>query len=258
MDLVHLYKYGRIDRQCEERAEKIFATPQLWFSSPADLNDPFECRPQIRCGSTQEKVMDFLVRMIRRNHPYLSEDGATAEAASIYLHGGHLHPETWVTVRQLIVDDLAQNIGLYCLSEVNDEILMWSHYADNHRGYCLMFAATDMTPFFGTAQQVTYSESLPVVDIANDSPHEKSEKTLLTKFCDWGYEKEWRIVDHESGSGLHSYPPELLVGVIFGAQMPTGDRAKIRGWLRLREHPVSLYEAVLSDQHFRVEIRHIE
>ena len=236
----------------------LFATPQLWFSSLASLNDPFECRPQITCGGSREMVMEFLVRMVSKNHPYLSRDGVTAEAAAIYLRGDHLNPEIWVTVRQQVIDDLMQSISLYCLSEVNDEILMWSHYADKHRGYCLMFAATDETPFFGEAQRVIYSENLPVIDIVNDTAHDKATKTLLTKCVDWKYEKEWRIVNYELASGWHSYPPELLVGVIVGARMPTEDRARITGWLRRREHPVKLFEAVQSDRHFRVGIRPID
>ncbi len=258
MSPAHLYKYGRINRQCEERAEKLFTTPQLWFSSPADLNDPFECRPQITCGGSREDVINFLVKMIRRNLPYLSEDSVTAEATAIYLSGSHRHPETWVTVRQSIVDDLAQRIALCCFSEVNDDILMWSHYADMHHGYCLKFAATDETPFFGEAQQVTYSASLPVVDIVDDSANDKAAKVLLTKCIDWKYEREWRIVNYKSGVGPHEYPAELLVGVIFGARMPAGDRAKIRGWLGRRRHPVGVYEALQSDRDFRVEIQRVE
>jgi hypothetical protein len=251
----YLYKYGRIHRQCKERSEKLFAMPHIWFSSPAELNDPFECRPWINGEGTRDQVVDFLVRMFKKNFPHWSEQAVIAEAATAYLEGRQLQPEVWEGFRQELVATLDQSIGIYCLSAVCDELLMWSHYADEHRGYCLMFEGADATPFFGNAQQVVYSSELPAINVFSDAQYEQATKALLTKYCGWSYEKEWRIVDHDQGSGARSYPSELLVGVIFGARMPACDRSMIRGWLRGRPTPVKFYEAVQSERHYRVEIR---
>lgn len=258
MSIQHLYKYGCIKKLCEERTEKLFTTPTLWFSSPAELNDPFECRPWMSGDGTPDQVMAFLVRMFRKNLPYSDEETVRANAAACYLEGRHWHPETWKQIRVDLVSDFEKHVGLYCLSEVNDEILMWSHYADEHRGYCLIFEASDSTPTFGTAQRVTYSEDLPEIDVFTDPPHAVANKALLTKNGGWTYEKEWRIVDHDTGPGIHNYPVSLLSGVIFGARMPNEDRAKIRGWLRRREHEVQLYEAIQSDRNFKLEVREFD
>lgn len=258
ISIQHLYKYGCINKLCEERTEKLFTTPTLWFPSPADLNDPFECRPWISGDGTPDQVMAFLVRMFRRNLPYSDEETVRANAAACYLEGRYRHPEIWNQVRAGWVSTLEKSVGLYCLSEVNDEILMWSHYADEHRGYCLIFDASDSTPTFGTAQPVTYSKDLPAIDVFSDPPHAVANKALLTKYDGWSYEKEWRIVDHDTGPGSHNYSVELLSGVILGARMPTEDRAKIRKWLRQREHEVQLYEAIQSDRHFKLEVRVID
>lgn len=59
---------------------------------------------------------------------------------------------------------LSQQIGILCLSEKPDDILMFSHYAKHHTGICLKFEATDDTEFFGAAQQVNYRSEYPVVD----------------------------------------------------------------------------------------------
>ena len=37
--------------------------------------------------------------------------------------------------------------GIYCLSAVPDHILMWAHYADGHRGFCLQFLNNINDPF---------------------------------------------------------------------------------------------------------------
>jgi hypothetical protein len=170
--------------------------------------------------------MDSLVRMFRRNFPHWPEETVMTEAATSYLEGRHCRPEVWEGFRQELIDTLNRSIGIYSLSAVKDEILMWSHYADEHRGYCLMFEASDTTPFFGAAQEVHYSEALPAITPYSDTDLEKAAKAMLTKYCGWSYEREWRIVDHESGAGLRDYPAALLVGVIFGARMSPRDRAQ--------------------------------
>ena len=38
------------------------------------------------------------------------------------------------------------NIGILCLSEVRDSILMWGHYTDSHQGFVIGFDSDQ--PFF--------------------------------------------------------------------------------------------------------------
>ena len=54
---------------------------------------------------------------------------------------------------------------------------------------------------------------------------------FLTKFDGWRYEEKYRIVDHQAGAGLHTYPAELLKSVTFGMRMPQDERQKVRQWL---------------------------
>ena len=245
-----LYKYGWVN----EHAESVFATPTIWFSSPSSLNDPFECRPWFTFDGSQGQIVDVLTRALRRNNPCLAPHDATAHAVSIFLEGRHRDPKTWENLRNDVVARLGEDIGLYCLTKTNDNILMWSHYAQNHQGYCLEFEATDFTPVFGESQEVTYAKEFPVVDFFN-TPHDKQvDLTFLTKFIGWEYEEEYRVIDHEAGSGLHTYAPEFLRSVTFGMRMPETDRQKIRGWLKNRGHDVKTYEASIHERDFKVVI----
>ena len=135
---------------------------------------------------------------------------------------------------------------------------MWSHYSQDHQGYCLEFEATDSTPVFGEAQEVKYAAELPVVDSFNTPKDKQIDLVFLTKYVGWSYEEEWRIIDLEVGPGLHEYPAELLRGVIFGLRMPAVDRAKIRAWVQKRGPVVRFFEAVKNDPHFAIEVRQIE
>ena len=90
----------------------------------------------------------------------------------------------WEQTRRGMIKRFSERIGLYCLSQVNNSILMWSHYAQDHQGYCLQFEATDFTPAFGAEQQVRYAEDLPSVDIFTPT-EDQVDQIFTTKFSGW-------------------------------------------------------------------------
>lgn len=184
----------------------------------------------------------------------MAPNDVTANAVSIFLEGRHRDPKTWENLRNDVIVRLGEDIGLYCLTKANNNILMWSHYAKNHKGYCLEFEATDLTPVFGESQEVSYAKEFPVVDFFNTPRDKQVDLIFLTKFIGWEYEDEYRVVDHQAGSGLHTYAPELLRSVTFGMRMPKSDRQRIRGWIKSRGHEVKVYEASIDDREFKIVI----
>jgi hypothetical protein len=253
MAVESLFKYGRLN----EYSEAAISTPTVWFSPPAQLNDPFECRPWFTFNGSPDEIVKSIARELLQYRPELTADNAKAQAVGIFLEGRHRAPNTWKGLRQNVVATLGQKIGLYCLSEHNDSILMWSHYAADHSGYCLEFEATGHTPFFGAAQQVKYGTGFPVVDFFTTPKEEQVDLIFLTKFEGWSYEGERRIVDHDTGPGIREYPPELLQSVTFGLRMPEANRETIRAWVKRRGHAVKFFEAQRHDQQFKIVVREI-
>lgn len=245
-----LYKYGGMTHYTEE----TISLSKVWFSAPAQLNDPFECRPWFEFNHTDDQLVEGLARQLRRQDPNLTSHGATARAVAIFLKGRHRDPKTWEALRNDLVATLARDIGLFCLSQDDTSILMWAHYAKEHTGYCLGFEATNYTPFFGAAQRVGYSDNLSIVDSFNSLPEKIVNQIFLTKFSGWHYEKEWRIVDHDAGPGLRFYPPELLKSVTFGLRTPEVDRRKLREWVERRGHDVVFRECVMNDRQFKIQV----
>ena len=254
MTVQHLYKYGTIN----EYSECLFTIPSVWFSPPIQLNDPFECRPYFTFEGNRDQIIEALKRVLRQHNPASGNDEITAIATSIYLEGRHKSPETWEELRNHLLQYLTNNIGLYCLSSKPNDILMWSHYGSGHSGFCLKFEATDNTPFFGGAQEVQYSKDFPSIDYFNTPKNEQVDLVLLTKFQGWSYEREWRIIDHDSGPGLKEYPSELLTGVIFGIKMTPENKNKIRDWITRSGRDVIFYQAELNEKKFAIEIQQTE
>ena len=247
----HLFKYCRLNA----RAEQLVSSSELWFSAPAKLNDPFECRPWLEFAHTDQQLVDGLARQLRRQNPKMTPHTATANAVGIFLEGRHRNPEMWNALRDDLITRLTNEIGVYCLSEHNDSILMWSHYAEDHTGFCLGFEATPYTEFFGPAQKVLYSDELPHIQSFDMSPERQVDKIFLTKFSGWSYEDEWRIINHDTGPGLYSYPPELLKSITFGIRTSNEHRSKIRNWAATRSHQVQFLECVQGDRQFKIQVR---
>src|SRR5262249_53331053 len=56
---------------------------------------------------------------------------------------------------------LDQSFGVLCLSECPDDILLWSHYADSHRGLCLEFDVAGYSEVFPRLHAVKYQDEYP-------------------------------------------------------------------------------------------------
>lgn len=87
---------------------------------------------------------------------------------------------------------------ILCLSKNNDNILMWGHYAYNHKGFVIGFDRNYR--FFKGAFKVYYSDSIPKLGdgilydflIQKNETLEELRKIFLTKSKLWEYENEYR------------------------------------------------------------------
>lgn len=90
-------------------------------------------------------------------------------------------------------NDFHNTIGLLCFSESWQNPVLWSHYADKHRGICLGLDIPDKY-----AIPVDYSRNrIPVAFKDNDPEQGLSpdfvKEMLHTKYEHWAYEKERRM-----------------------------------------------------------------
>lgn len=151
-----------------------------------------------------------------------------------------------------IFGERLSRVGICSLSEVGDNVLMWSHYADSHRGVCLRFSKpARVDKDFYLASKVRYSTDRPVVHVMRHSEEEWVTGSLLTKAEEWGYEREWRQFDL-NGPGFHPFRPGLLDAVILGALITPEHEELVSGWVRARRPSTRLLRAKFDIHHFRL------
>ena len=252
-----LYKY----RSFDARSISMLANDQIYFASPLDFNDPFDCVAHEHMFETPyPESLELLARL----HPDVSPEAITRENTEHLIEAISQHPE----VNQIIIEqkkalqELTTKLGVLALSARNDSILMWSHYANYHKGFCIGFKNN-----FGLHQncvmEVAYTDTrcndfvpyyLFSQIMGNEATHAALLKDFLfTKYIDWKYEQEWRILGDK---GIAIYPEDSIDRVIFGLKMSNEERNTIQYILRNRK--IRFFEAVKSKKHFAVDLRELE
>jgi hypothetical protein len=143
---------------------------------------------------------------------------------------------------------MSTTVGVFCGSTKLDDILMWSHYADSHRGICIEFDGT--LSLMAHAQKVQYARERVPINPYEDSHEVMMGKALLTKSEQWSYECEWRLIRYKGGPGVVQFRPANLTGIIIGALASPSTVDTVMTWVRQRSIPVSLYQSFVSPKKF--------
>ena len=259
-----LFRY----RSCNEDSLKALEQNRLYFSKPSAFNDPYDNLVFADSskivgeiiGSINAGMDDYIKKNEFMNrYPYnigaaiwkLNKDGTIKN-----------HIKRIYAAIDAVRIHIRKNSRVICFSEVNDSMLMWSHYADYHRGFLLAFdkeklenarrfdaddnIVNEKTKLvqvnYVTEQTDLTTEVLEYVrnnvfDNLGDIPYRDSTippgkiRTVISeKATDWSYEKEWRLIprapkiDKESELHYICCKPEA---VIIGSKCDDDNRKKI-------------------------------
>ena len=160
--------------------------------------------------------------------------------------------------------ELSASHGLLCFSKSWENPVLWSHYAENHKGICLGFDIPD--EILG---EVNYSPTRLEVDDAiwsnpNSVPPDEALKLLFTKYEHWDYENEVRCFvslenkDSKSGFYFADFSENLkLTSVIIGAESEIS-RKTLSETLGDLEPTVKCIKARLAFKSFKVVVQQNE
>ena len=159
---------------------------------------------------------------------------------------------------QTMRNDIFKNIGVCCFSKNNKSLLMWSHYADSHRGFCLEFDPNQEP--FSKAKKVTYQSNIPEVDsdllFSEEEDNEAIDKFLSFKSKDWDHEKEWRIFHKESNKS-YQYPRNSLKAIYFGLRTDQTDIEIICSVVKTHNPDVKFFRMKRVENQFGIEPENI-
>ena len=241
----------------------------LWFSKPKRFNDPYDCRIRLSFDNVPEYEWEtileaYLIDMKER----FGDDFSEEENKKEYITNGKPN-EKFKKMATNFVERIFMNReqtmmnerGVACFSDKFDDMLMWSHYAEGHKGFCIEFD-TRFEPFKDDKRlfKVNYSEVVPIVSLADIfvSDDEKAIKPLMslitTKSDKWSYESEWRVF-HMQGDHKFFINHKAFSGVFFGCEMPNDHKEIIA--LILKDSPTKLFETSRMESKFGIEFEKV-
>jgi hypothetical protein len=237
------------DKERIEWARQILVEHKLFFASRRAFNDPFDCVIPSLLQIPGTFLKRFTEEFVDRRFPNKSEPEKS------HMIDRLMSVNALEEIRRGLQDDV-DRAGIVCFSKVRDDILMWAHYADKHKGLCLEFDGSSNCIFFGEAQPVEYEDYTPIP--LHEDRERQMTRVILTKSNHWLYEKEYRIFRPETASQDLNYPVELLTGIIFGCMTPDKVRASVKQWVKEGNCRVAFFEARPKAAEFGLDIVRID
>lgn len=222
-----------------ENTQDCLISNRFWFSSPEKFNDPFDCAISL---STDNLAPNLRLLDSWKNKPIVGLDlhDSKKSLEAVRQHVAELlrdikvaAPHLSEEVKAAQLDEMSsaqlkselRNLGVTCLTEQSDNMLMWSHYAGQHTGICIEFerSQNNMLADDGATLPVRYSSKLPKL-FANayrsgsGKDRMEIERSLIyTKSLDWAYEREWRISMRNTAQSLQEIKARVR-SITFGVR----------------------------------------
>ena len=195
----------KLKAQCQNALNR----PYLHCSRVDDFNDPFELRVRIEIPKNRSD-WTHLYNLKRQSGHELPELDAWLE----YIYKDKSDVESEFKQKSGFIQEKARaTANVCCFSEEKDLILMWSHYASKHMGYCLK-VDTELAGIRNNLIKVNYSngDRFPTFTVKNIN-QDDFNISFGHKHHGWKYEKEWRIICNISE---YNYPREAITEVYLG------------------------------------------
>jgi hypothetical protein len=160
----YYYKFMPIN----EFTFKNLLNNQIWFSSPLNFNDPFDLLIPFKKDFTDVEFR----RRIPQIPPYTDEK---YEDLLLFYKNNPSELEKWTEIGQ---KRFAERIKIACFCKEKSNIIMWSHYANYHKGICLKFDSAKDYHFFHEEdwerkkfpiKKVKYPEKLKLLNFFKDN-----------------------------------------------------------------------------------------
>lgn len=282
----YLYKY----RQANEFAIDNLENDTVWLNTPQEYNDPFEFVEYLdhdRINKFISKQMqEGIISEMTKHNPVSDEiiqrakdsDDPLKEIAKYQLKTVEGIEELEIQKIFKILDDFSKtNVNNRHIEKIKNlqskmkvcsfcespkQLLMWSHYADYHKGFCIEYNIARWHPNDGR-KRILY----PVIyqaDFYDVSEHIISQLknqsfnnvypiiSGATKSKDWEYEQEWRFIFNIGDSfPKQNYSMDCQSKIFLGSRMTKDNRNKIIEICKRKG--IEIFEAIPSIEKYHLE-----
>ncbi len=279
---------------CEDRIDNILIDNLIRFTQPQELNDPFEIRPHISAVANDDNLNNFLLtdtdRIIRElyetdvypkypNIPYeifyahCKKEAPKIEALARHIFKNHIP----TMANHSFSKALNKSIGILSLTLKNNNLLMWAHYANSHKGFIVEFDSNnyffnqtnESKEFYGKLKKVLYTQDRPLIQSFDEIEKEEGKffNAFLTKSKEWEYEEEYRMLLPLNEASqtirdeifLYKFPKQAISSIYLGANMTDANKSRIVELIKNAENRhIKIFETKVASKTFELEFTQIQ
>ncbi len=129
-----IYKYQAFDQYSLINLIKR----QFYFSKPENFNDPYDCDPPFEISKTH-RTKKNIEALYAKVHGWVQDKSAFERKYSRNGKPNGRFERDYIDSPKPIREQISAKVGVTCFAEKVDDILLWSHYGDKHKGFCLEF-----------------------------------------------------------------------------------------------------------------------
>lgn len=266
-----LFKFRPYETDTDIERVRMLLSGQLYFSTCLQMNDPFEMRARLSLEKNtrlrRQRLKKTLIKIQSRQGISKKDQ---LKLVNQQISKLEKDPEARLRrVEQKANERMQSECVVFCVSATRRHPLLWSHYADSHRGLCIRFDHT-LEPF-RSSNRVTYTKKYPevVYPFVDEFSSDLLEKTVLTKAEYWKYEEEFRLWSIRMGNPKWHWGrtwlderrvqinSSAIKGVTFGARMSPSKRRDVIEHCRKVCPHVEFDEAIVSDDRYELEFDQI-
>ena len=140
--------------------------------------------------------------------------------------------------------------GIICFSQNWQNLLLWSHYANRHKGICLGFDIENKL-----VKKVCYVDARTRLNPSLSK--EMEDRLVYTKSSGWKYEEEWRcwLSLNDKGPGEHyfyDFSEDIKLCEVIAGPLCDISKSEITSAIGKGGHDVKLVKAKLADDSFLI------
>ncbi len=252
-----IYKYRSFDKF----GLSILTEQEIYFSSPKNCNDPKDCRiPILYEAGTEKQMYHKNFENLKYPFPNLTRRERKAKARELakLVYKKRDNEKLKKEFRQSLYEKQS-NVGIFSASMINDNKLMWSHYADSHRGFCIEFdtdllirsleiyMVNDIIPI---CNEINYSEKNLVINPYKLNDEQAYMVFYFTKSSEWSYEKEYRILIPRNPNTVFKMKEKTITSVILGAKCSSDNKNRMKEILTNIPYEILLKQMTYDDLEF--------
>ncbi|WP_407476586.1 DUF2971 domain-containing protein [Elizabethkingia anophelis] len=242
-----IYKYHRINKFLYD----LLINNEIWCASPYTFNDPFDCNLTIDGNNTADQIRKYFKVANWNNSKDNDED------IQRLINTDFQDKEAFQKKINSISRKIIQNMGLACFTQTKDNLLMWAHYTEDHKGICLEFDHTKDLEFFRPLKKVIYDQKYPIYNYYDDKKNVVGQ-LMLHKSKHWKYERELRLI--KMTTGLYRFDPGSLTAIYFGVRTPDEQIKTIKNLVHGQEKykNVKLFKGTIDTKDYKLIFEQIK